>query len=287
MKRKTSIAIAIILAVCVLMTQAVALTAFAETPEAPMIIVSNPTAAPGDTVDVTITMSGNPGFVSANLNVNYDSNVLKLKEVKDGGLLGGVTHSDNLETSPYGLCWANDTVRENITVNGVLATLTFEVAADAEAGTSAITLEQDILNFDMDDVVFNLVSGGVQVEAVKPSDPTEPTKPTEEPTKPTDDPTKPTDEPTEGPTKPTDEPTKPTDAPTDPSEKPTAAPTQPTTKTTTGGGTTSTVNSTPKTAAGVVKTGDSTLVFLLVAVMVGGFVSAYMFSVSRKRKASK
>lgn len=164
MKKKLSAAFAVILAVCILMTQAVCFTAFADSDGTPSITVSSAATKAGDTVDVTITMSNNPGLVSANLYVNYDADVLSLKEVKDGGLLSGVTHSDNYITSPYGLCWVNDTAPENFTVNGVLATLTFEISEDAVTGTTAISLEQDILNFDMDNVVFDLVSGNIQIE---------------------------------------------------------------------------------------------------------------------------
>lgn len=164
MKRKLSAAFAVIMAVCILMAQAVCFTAFADSEDAPSIVVSSTEAKAGDTVDVTITMSNNPGLVSANLYVNYDADVLKLKEVKDGGLLSGVTHSDNYKTSPYGLCWVNDTAPENFKVNGVLATLTFEVSKEAVTGTTTISLDQDILNYDMDNVVFDLVSGNIQIE---------------------------------------------------------------------------------------------------------------------------
>lgn len=162
MKKKLSAAFAVILAVCILMTQAVCFSASAE--GAPTITASSTAAKAGDTVDVTITMSNNPGLVSVNLYVNYDSDILTLKEVKDGGLLTGVTHSDNYTTSPYGLCWVNDTAPENFTVNGVLATLTFEVSENAKTGTSTVSLDQDILNYDMDNVVFELVSSEIQIE---------------------------------------------------------------------------------------------------------------------------
>lgn len=102
-------------------------TTFAVSSENPSIAINSARGKAGDTVDVTITMSNNPGFVSANLYVKYDENILTLKKVKDGGLLSGVTHSDNY-TSPYGLCWVNDLSKENFKVNGVLATLTFEIS---------------------------------------------------------------------------------------------------------------------------------------------------------------
>ncbi len=139
-------------------------TCFAVSSKKPSIIINSARGEAGDTVDVTITMSNNPGFVSANLYVKYDESVLTLKRVKDGGLLSGVTHSDNY-TSPYGLCWVNDLSTENFKVNGVLATLTFEISKNAKPGESTISLEQDILNCDIENVVFDLVSGKVEISS--------------------------------------------------------------------------------------------------------------------------
>lgn len=160
MKKRVSILFAIVMAMCILMMPMLSVSAL----EPATIVASNAVGEVGETVDVTITMTGNPGFVSANLNVNYDAEILTLKDVKDGGLLTGVTHSDNYTTSPYGLCWVNDTAPENFTVNGVLATLTFEISEGAVPGITTVSLEQDILNFDMDNVVFDLVSSEIEIK---------------------------------------------------------------------------------------------------------------------------
>ena len=47
--------------------------------EKPVIALGSAKGQLGDTVDISVTMSGNPGFVSANLYVNYDTDVLSLK----------------------------------------------------------------------------------------------------------------------------------------------------------------------------------------------------------------
>lgn len=164
MKKKLSAVFAMVLAVCVLMSQTVYFTAFADSDSTPTIVVSSETAKAGDTVDVTISMENNPGLVSINLYVNYDADVLKLEHVEDSGLIANPTHSDNFVTSPYGLCWVNDTSLENFYVNGVLATLTFSVSPEALTGATTISLDQDILNFDMENVNFVLVSGDIQIE---------------------------------------------------------------------------------------------------------------------------
>lgn len=159
--KKTSCIFSLVMIVCLLMSFDM-LSCFALSSKTPSIVIGSARGKAGDTVDVTITMSDNPGFVSANLYVNYDEDLLTLKNVKDGGLLSGVTHSDNY-TSPYGLCWVNDLAKENFKVNGVLATLTFEISKNAKPGKTIISLEQDILDCDIENVVFKLTDGNVEV----------------------------------------------------------------------------------------------------------------------------
>ena len=159
--KKTSCIFSLVMIVCLLMSFDM-LSCFALSSKTPSIVIGSAREKAGDTVDVTITMSDNPGFVSANLYVNYDEDFLTLKNVKDGGLLSGVTHSDNY-TSPYGLCWVNDLAKENFKVNGVLATLTFEISKNAKPGKTTISLEQDILDCDIENVVFKLTDGNVEV----------------------------------------------------------------------------------------------------------------------------
>ena len=47
-------------------------------------------AVPGDTVDVNISLSNNPGIVSATIKVYFDSSVLTLLNVSDAGVLGSL-----------------------------------------------------------------------------------------------------------------------------------------------------------------------------------------------------
>lgn len=111
-----------------------------------------------NTVDVTITMSENPGFISANLYVNFDTSVLRLTEVKDGNTLTGPYHSDNY-TSPYGLCWLDDLALQDHYGNGTLVTLTFKVLDASKLTDTKITLRQDIVNFDLENVWFEMEGG--------------------------------------------------------------------------------------------------------------------------------
>ena len=73
MKKKISIALSMILVVCVIMAQTV--TAFAASP---LMTIGDATATPGSTVSIPISISDNPGLVSINLYVNYDESVFSL-----------------------------------------------------------------------------------------------------------------------------------------------------------------------------------------------------------------
>ena len=132
------------------------------------ITVSTVTGQVGNTIDVNVSVAGNPGIASMLLNLHYDSNYLKLVGVKDGGILGATVHSDDLAINPYVLTWANDTASENITANGVIATLTFEVSEDTPTGHYPIMVSYDNDNYDIFDVNLNTVEfltvdGGIAI----------------------------------------------------------------------------------------------------------------------------
>ena len=117
-------------------------------PDAPQIVVGGKTTVAGSTVSVAISMKNNPGIVGMNLNVSYDSSVLTLTNVADGGILGTNNHKPELK-SPYTLSWSNDTLTQNINANGTLATLTFAVAEDAAVGEYPIVISYDNENYDI------------------------------------------------------------------------------------------------------------------------------------------
>lgn len=125
--------------------------------------ISNATASAGDTIDIQVKLSDNPGFISANLYVKYDESVLTLEKVTDGKLLTGVAHSDNY-SSPYGLCWMNDLASENIKVNGVLATLTFKVK-DTNKTETSLSIEQDVVDYKISSVVFEVSGGRIKLNS--------------------------------------------------------------------------------------------------------------------------
>ena len=135
----------------------------------PTLTLSTAQGSKGDTVNIGLTMTNNPGIVNLTLLVQYNATAFKLTKVEDTNLLPGKMHSDNLNDPEYCLTWANDTVTTNYTVNGLLVTLSFEILTDAP-GSYPITLlsvPDGILDVDMNNINFTFVNGSVTVEAPK------------------------------------------------------------------------------------------------------------------------
>ncbi|MCR5782503.1 MAG: sortase [Clostridia bacterium] len=133
------------------------------------IAASTAKAKPGDTVNIQVSISNNPGVMILGLDVGYDSSVMKLTKVTDGALLGTATHTENLELNPYRLTWDNPTVTTDFTQNGVIATLTFLINNDASQGSYPVSLSyekdnSEIMNVNMDDVDFVLENGVIEIE---------------------------------------------------------------------------------------------------------------------------
>ncbi len=133
------------------------------------ISVGTAVASKGAVVEVPVSIWGNPGFVMAALTVDYDKDALTLQGVTDGGILGTAMHTPNYALYPYQLTWHNPTVTQNITANGVIATLIFKVADNAPVGTYNISISYDnsdfdIVDFDYNPVEFACEAGSVTVE---------------------------------------------------------------------------------------------------------------------------
>ena len=134
----------------------------------PTIVVSEVKAEAGKTAAVSISLENNPGIVNMILKVEYDTEVLTLVDVLDAGIFGETVHKPELQ-SPYTLCWANDTVKENFTITGTIVTLFFKVAETASEGDVAEVKayydydRNEIVDKDMQKVRFEIDNGSVTV----------------------------------------------------------------------------------------------------------------------------
>ncbi len=138
-----------------------------------VISVSDASGKPGDVVEIQIIVENNPGIAVAGIHVNYDNSVMKIVEVADGKIWGENMHSPDLTPCPYKLFWFNPIITENISANGVVATLKFEILQDAKAGKYPISLNydfdnDDILDVNLENVKFSLVNGNVEVIGDEP-----------------------------------------------------------------------------------------------------------------------
>ena len=139
----------------------------------PTVSVQSASAAPGGQISVQVVMANNPGLVTLLLRVEYDSSVLTLQSVTDGGLFGeGNAYFGNDTTAdPYVLMWEDGLATENHTANGTLATLTFSVAENAQPGDTEISVTADsdsTLNVDLKHVQLNAQNGIVTITDTVP-----------------------------------------------------------------------------------------------------------------------
>lgn len=192
MKRKI---FALILSIAVLITSLpfYATAAFAASPT---VGISSAEAQPGDSVDLTVSITGNPGITSIDFSVQYDAKQFELTAKKNGKLLGGTMNSQTLDKVPYYCGWINSLQKENCKDDGVLIILTFKVKDGAVNGKQEISFTQSsVTGYDADikAVRFTPENGYIEVkngkEPAKPSTPsgggslpatpTSPTKPTQ------------------------------------------------------------------------------------------------------------
>ncbi len=131
-----------------------------------VFIVSSESAKPGEEVTVTISIANNPGIITSQLEVHYDTG-LTIKSVTDKGLLKGTyTPGGDLTANPYTISWNDATATSNNTSNGVIAEITFTVSETATNGDYDIWVtfdEDNVFDINMNNVAFTTQAGKVSV----------------------------------------------------------------------------------------------------------------------------
>lgn len=154
--KKATLAIILILSILV-----AALPAFAASE--PTFSVDKVTAKPGDTVQVKINVVNNPGIASIKLEMTFDAD-LTLTNIEYNSAIGGMFMQPQTKNSPVILNWFNGAA--NSEGDWPYATLTFTVAADAEAGEHPINItytQNNIFNIDFDEIYFAIQNGSITV----------------------------------------------------------------------------------------------------------------------------
>ena len=129
-----------------------------------VITVSSATAAPGETVNLKVSISDNPGINTFALGFDYDTTRLNLVDVTlADGAEGSLTYVQKA-------IWIKTTKTNgsyDTTYNGDYLNLEFKVLDNAAAGDASVAVtytQGDISNENEEDVDFSLVAGKVTVE---------------------------------------------------------------------------------------------------------------------------
>ena len=134
---------------------------------APQFVVGKAQAKPGERdVEVTVSLKNNTGIASLLLDILYDTDNLKLTGFEYNKELtnGSSTVPFNEKASPPCLSMVNGTA--NITGDGVLATLYFEVSDSAEGGYPVVVSydKNNVYNIDEENVMFETVNGLIEIK---------------------------------------------------------------------------------------------------------------------------
>lgn len=137
--------------------------------DTPVIKAKSARGTAGKTVRVEISVKNNPGMWGLDAVLNYDKSVMTLKDVENGTVFDDSAFTKgNLESDSYILSYENPDIAD-VTDDGVLAVLIFEIKDTAEKGNYPVTLKYapgDIINSDEKMVDFCIVNGGVEVTDV-------------------------------------------------------------------------------------------------------------------------
>ncbi|MBE6579889.1 MAG: hypothetical protein E7651_08825 [Ruminococcaceae bacterium] len=120
------------------------------------LIAEQKSAAPGDTVTISVAVEGNPGFTYMKLGLEYDD-ALELISVQNGTLIESLT-----EGRYY--VWS---AAENQTQDGILVAFTFAVSKKAATGNYSVSVRCYECSDEQErDVAVAVQNGGVSVKAV-------------------------------------------------------------------------------------------------------------------------
>lgn len=107
-----------------------------------LFLVSDASARAGETVDVAVRIQRNPGIVSAWLELDYDTDVLELTGVRNGGIFSDAcfTPAGDLTATPFRVLFIDALSETNYTQDGELVVFTFRVRTDAPADATTLRL---------------------------------------------------------------------------------------------------------------------------------------------------
>lgn len=125
-------------------------------------------AVPGDSIRLPITISNHSGIMGFKISVEYPPDILSNPKVMRGAVTTQGMFADSISSSgdnSFDIVWSGVS---DVTEDGVLFILQFEVADTAKAGTYPIKLaysQPDTFNEEWEDVVLDVTGFNVLIES--------------------------------------------------------------------------------------------------------------------------
>ncbi len=128
--------------------------------------IANATGTKGGSITVNVNVTNNPGIAGAVFKISFNGGVLTPTEVKKGDI-GFDVVAQNLDVANEVTIVLLEAEGKNVTTDGKAASVTFDVADDAELGTYdiSITCETDnVADEDLQSVNLYTASGSVEIK---------------------------------------------------------------------------------------------------------------------------
>ena len=128
-------------------------------PNAPKLVVADVSTTPGGQVSVTVAIENNPGAAALKFRIGYDASVFTYNSAINGGMFSSLTVSqDHMQ-----YLFDED---GDVTADGILTTLVFDVDQNAPVGDYTFTVTvKEASNYDLEDVVIADAEGTITVSA--------------------------------------------------------------------------------------------------------------------------
>ena len=169
--KKRIMSMLLLVAMVVSLIPSTVIGVFATSASQPIISVEDVWAASGSTVEVNVTISGNPGIYGATLTVSWAEG-LTMIDAESGSVFNGLSYQEpsRYVSSGTNFIWYGTRLRE--IQDGTVLKLTFEVAEDVEeSAVLPVNITGNALT-DADDntVTASYVGGGVRIVNYLPGD---------------------------------------------------------------------------------------------------------------------
>ena len=129
------------------------------------LTVSNNLSLPGDTIDIDIAISNNPGILGMTLTLQYDAK-LKLVSAKSGAAFDMLAMtSPGIFESGCKFVWDGTELDEKSIKDGTILTLTFEISDEVKAGEKYIisASSEDAVDLNLNPVKLVIQSGSLSI----------------------------------------------------------------------------------------------------------------------------